>query len=182
MVNRRHGDALMCLPRTKSRGFTLLELVVVLTLLGIMSAAVLPVFRTTFANLEQNHAVRVLVGAMRYSQERAIVDSIEFRLYLDPENGQYFLMRLEEANVKEKTFNPVSGSQGQRYSLPANMSMKRPRANRERGTDFYYISFYPNGACDDAKIALERRGRRAADIELKGTVSKIKVDIEDIDR
>lgn len=172
----------MRLPRAQSRGFTLLELIVVLTLLGIMSAAVLPVFRTTFSNIEKNHAVRDMVGSMRYAQERAIVDSVEFRLYLDPENAQYFLMRLEEANVKEKTFKPVAGSQGQRFRLPNNMSMKRPRANRERGTDLYYISFYPNGACDDAKISLERRGRRAADIELKGTVSKLKVDVEDIDR
>jgi prepilin-type N-terminal cleavage/methylation domain-containing protein len=69
--------------RQSGGGFTLMELIIVLTIIVIMSAAVVPVFGPSMAKLQRDHAVRDFVATLRYAQERAVTDTREYRLALD---------------------------------------------------------------------------------------------------
>ncbi len=160
-------------------GFSLLELIIVLTILAIMSAAVVPVFQGTFASVEGDHAVRDFVATLRYVQERAITDSIEYRLYLDPENNQYYVMRyvsLDE-DMEKKVFERYEEGGRGTVVLPPRIKIKRPRAQKDRELDAYYVSFFPSGACDEVRLTLERERDDGGDIviETNGGIGRLKV-------
>jgi type II secretory pathway pseudopilin PulG len=153
-----------------------MELIIVLTLLAILSAAVAPVFQGSYSKLESDHAVRDLVATLKYAQERAITDTAEYRVYLNPETNEYWLMRLAQRRNNKKMFEPLAERQGKRVALPDRLRMNRVKARKDRETKAYFISFYPNGACDHAGMKLEQTGERSITIELTGSLGEMKVD------
>jgi type II secretion system protein H len=158
------------------RGFTLMELIIVLTILGIMSAAVVPVFRGTLATVQADHAVRDLVATIKYAQERAVADTKEYRLYLDPKNNQYWLMRLSGINEKnKKQFEPLDERFGEPMDLPDRFPLDKVTARKDKDNKQSYIAFYPNGACSKATITLRKEGGKPVKIETEGSLGQIKV-------
>jgi len=162
---------------TSAVGFSLLELIIVMTIITIIAVAVVPVFRGTLASVQTEHGVRDMVATIRYAQERAVTDSLEYRLYLDPEKGEYYLMRLEGHDEdNEKVFEPLEERIGDAMPLPKRMDMKRPRARKDRERDAYYVAFYPSGACDDVTIEFEHEDRSASlRIETNGSLGRLEV-------
>lgn len=162
---------------TSCLGFSLLELILVMTIIAIIAVAVVPVFRGTLASVQTEHGVRDMVATVRYAQERAVTDSLEYRLYLDPEKGEYYLMRLEGYDEdNEKVFEPLEESIGGVMPLPKRMGMKRPRARKDRDRDAYYVAFFPSGACDDVTIDLEREDRSGSvRIKTNGALGRLEV-------
>jgi type II secretion system protein H len=156
-------------------GFTLIELIIVLTIIVIMSAAVVPVFGSSMAKLERDHAVRDFVATLRYAQERAVTDTREYRLALDPELNQYWLLRCAGIVERKKTFELIDERQGKAMFLPERLSMKSVKARKERQEKYYYISFYPNGACDRAEVTLQHEDGRAVTVETKGSLGQLEV-------
>jgi type II secretion system protein H len=157
------------------RGFTLIELIIVLTIIAIMSAAVVPVFGGSMAKLERDHAVRDFVATLRYAQERAVTDTREYRMALDPELNQYWLLRCGGIVERKKTFELMDERQGKAMLLPERLSMKSVKARKERQEKYYYISFYPNGACDRAEVTLQDEDGRAVTVATKGSLGQLEV-------
>lgn len=153
--------------RQSGGGFTLMELIIVLTIIVIMSAAVVPVFGSSMAKLERDHAVRDFVATLRYAQERAVTDTREYRLALDPELNQYWLLRCAGIVERKKTFELIDERQGKAMFLPERLSMKSVKARKEREERYYYISFYPNGACDRAEVTLQHTDERAVTVKME---------------
>jgi general secretion pathway protein H len=153
--------------RQSGGGFTLMELIIVLTIIVIMSAAVVPVFGSSMAKLERDHAVRDFVATLRYAQERAVTDTREYRLALDPELNQYWLLRCAGIVERKKTFELIDERQGKAMFLPERLSMKNVKARKEREERYYYISFYPNGACDRAEVTLQHTDERAVTVKME---------------
>ncbi len=129
---------------------------VVLTLLAIMMAAVVPVYRSSHESVRADRALRDLVAILKFAQERAITDATEYRVYLDPEEGAYWLMRMTGIEDGEKVFQVLDELYAGRRRLPEKLAMEKPRARRDRDRDARYIAFYPTGACDVATIDLRR--------------------------
>ena len=176
-ASRSEGPKVYRAAGTSGLGFSLLELVIVMTIITIIAMAVVPVFRGTLASVQTEHGVRDMVATVRYAQERAVTDSLEYRLYLDPEKGEYYLMRLEGYDEdNEKVFEPLEERIGDAMPLPKRMGMKRPRARKDRDRDAYYVAFYPSGACDDVTIELEREDRSGSvRIETNGSLGRLEV-------
>lgn len=147
--------------RHPAPGFTLLELIVVLTIITIMSASVLPVFNGTFGSVRRNHAIRDFVASMRYAQERAITETREYRIIIDPDNNSYYIANFVRMDKDKKDYAPVNDRLSRKTTLPQGIEMKTPSAQRDRQTHLYYVGFYPNGACDEVKIPFTVNNKRA---------------------
>ena len=162
-------------PRPGSHGFTLMELIIVLTIILIMSAAVVPVFGGSMAKLERDHAVRDFVSTLRYAQERAVTDTSEYRLIMDQERSEYWLMRFAGMEERKKTFEAIDERQGESMFLPERLSMDKIKARKDRKEKYYYISFYPNGACDVAEVTLRHEDGRSVTVATKGSLGQLEV-------
>ncbi|MCX5758209.1 MAG: GspH/FimT family pseudopilin [Candidatus Hydrogenedentes bacterium] len=158
-------------------GFTLMELIVVLAIISILSAAVVPVFRGTFESVESDHTLRDLVATIKYAQERAVTDCREYRLYLSPKTNEYWLKSLVwSRGKKNKKFTAVEDRQGDRMLLSKRIEIQRLTAKKDRKEKASYIAFYPSGACDHASITLARENGKHMKIELRGALGELKVE------
>ena len=66
-----------------TRGFTLIELIVVMTILGLALALALPALQRAFPWVELNNAARTTMTALRETRGRAIGSNREIVLYFD---------------------------------------------------------------------------------------------------
>lgn len=137
-----------------SGGFSLLELIVVLTLLTIISASVVPVFSGALMSTRKQHHIRDMLALMRYAQDRAVLDTTEYRLYLDMEAGAYWLARYAGKEKGVPVFSEVTEREASRHTLPDGLVMLKPDAHAATNT-LFFLSFYPGGACDWGEIAVE---------------------------
>jgi len=166
--------------RSEFAGFTLLELIVVVTLLGIISMTVVPVFVGSMSSLQLKNTSNDVVALLNFVQQRAVSESREHRIYFDDEAGEYWVEILagyDEDN--EKIFREVSASYGEIHELSSNLSFERVRMPKDRDRNgLYYVSCYPNGATDRGQITIqdERNFRDRFRIEILGAMGKVEID------
>lgn len=155
----------------RAEGFTLLELVVVMTLLTIMAMTVTPVFRGSFGFVRGDHAMRDLFAAMKGAQADAVTEAAEFRVYVDVEAEEYWIAREVRDEEDAAGFEVVEGRGGEKVRLPDVLDVVEAQARRgdKRGT--YYVGFYPGGSCDvsNLEVAVGGDEGRVYRIETTGT-------------
>ena len=134
---------------SRTKGFTLLEMMLVMTILALMTAMVTPVFNGTLSNMQSENAVRSMVTAMEYAQNRAVTDAKEYRVYLAPRSNQYWV---EKVNAGNGSNAPSADAVGD--TLPESISFTQAKMQRDKRTNRYYVAFYPNGLCDQTVLAL----------------------------
>jgi len=156
-------------------GFSLLELIVVLTLLSILTSAIVPVFAGSLESMRRDQAVRELLAVLKFAQERAIADSAEFRVYINEEKGVYWIESLQVAEDGARTFEELGESFTDPWVLPESIEFKKVKARDDRERDLKYISFFPSGACDYVEIELARNDRRTVCIQTKGALGRFEV-------
>ncbi len=159
-------------------GFSLLELLVVVVILGIISSAVVPVYIAAMGAIRLRSAQNELVSTLRFVQERAVSDSREYRLYLDDERQSFWVARHVGWEGEDKVFQFVEEAYGREQFFPTWLELERPRARKDRDVDAYFIACFPNGASDRAEIKLTntRTRRTALEIETEGVLGRIRVE------
>ena len=158
-------------------GFTFLELLVVVTLLSILSAAVVPLYGASMAGLRLRSVQNDFISLLSFVQERAVVESREYRLYLNESEGSYFVMYLAEHDGRRKIFEYVEGDFGVEQFLPEYIKLDKVKAREDRDVRMHYIACFPNGACDRATIAIQdtRSRSRRVEISTLGSLGKFEV-------
>src|SRR3989304_2649591 len=73
------------------RGFTLIELMVVLLLLGFIFLLTLPNFRELLEPRDMKKAVLGLVGALKYAQSQAATTKKNYRLNIDVKEKAFWV-------------------------------------------------------------------------------------------
>ena len=159
------------------RGFSLLELIVVLALLGIMTAAVVPIYAGSLEFVRSDHAVREIIALIRYAQERAIIDVAEYRLYIQPREGAYWLAREQYDADGRRLFAELDETVGRAVHLAPKVAFLEPNARTdiEFRTPTYCVAFYPNASSDFAVITLLRDDGRTFEIAVGGALGRIEV-------
>jgi prepilin-type N-terminal cleavage/methylation domain-containing protein len=144
-------------PRTCSRGVTLLELIVVVTILGIMLSVMTPLFRDSFTSLEAQNAYKNVAALFRHAQERAIMEEREFRLNLERLEGAYWLTYRDNPMKFPAEFVDLNTDAGRVRWLPETVRISLvDNAKYDRKTRARYITFYPNGSAD--RVTVQLRG------------------------
>lgn len=163
--------------RHRSRGYTFIEIIIVVVILGVVLAGVAPMYRGSMTWVRTDRAVRNIVALLKYGQERAMTDAVEYRLYLDPDKRSYWLTRLTGFDQEgEKVFAQVTEDRKTPYRLPETLEITSIAARKSDGLGVYYISLYPHGACDAATIRFHDRSRRKVSIETKGRAGQLSVE------
>ena len=135
---------------SRKRGFTLVEILAVLLLLGVLTGLAIPRFTTTTRDLELANSARNLAKLLTYAQERAIVERVPHQAVFDPVGGRYWLSRLEPQGEQTVSVR-IAGRYGRTVAIPQGMTFRFP----ERP-----IQFYPDGSSDPFSIELATQTRR----------------------
>jgi prepilin-type N-terminal cleavage/methylation domain-containing protein len=164
-----------------TRGFVLIELIVVMAILAIITASVIPLFQASMHDIKIRSARSNFVSTLAFAQEKAVADSTQYRVYMNEREGRYWVEYLVEYDEDgEKVFAPVEEKFGQAQFFPDYYSLQRPSASRDRKRSAYYITCYPNGASDRVLLtfrdATDRRRRFT--VETLGVMGKIKVEVK----
>ena len=113
--------------RSRSRGFTLMELMVVILLISILSAVLVPEMRGTFEEALLRSSARQLVGACGVAYGRAVAEGRPHRLRFDPATGKFKVGRSSADGAGTPSNVDLSGGTG---SIDPRVSVQlRPGAN-----------------------------------------------------
>lgn len=94
------------------RGFTLIELILVMSLLIIMVTIVTPRLTEFFNGRKLDSEVRQFVTLTHYAQSRAVSEGVPMLLWVDPKTGTYGLQQESGYNTgdtKPETFHVAEG-------------------------------------------------------------------------
>ena len=128
----------------KNRGFTLIELAVVIVILGVMIALVVPrLGEIGDANLKRS--ARHLTGMIRFLHEESQAKKSEYRLRFDVQDGRYWaesfkILSLSEGVGEFRKTTSVIGGEG---SLFGQTTFRDIKAGSH--PDDPYILFRPDG-------------------------------------
>jgi len=93
-----------------NRGFTLLELVVVMGLLGLMLVVTVPRFRQALTTNELKASIRKIVGLVSEVRDRAIRNHKDYRLHIDIGTNRFWVVA-DGASVEDLTLARENGFQ-----------------------------------------------------------------------
>ncbi|MEA3486163.1 MAG: prepilin-type N-terminal cleavage/methylation domain-containing protein [Thermodesulfobacteriota bacterium] len=160
------------LKRSGAGGFTLLELIIVLMIIGIASALVVPRLVGGMGSLDVRTASGKVAASLRYARSQAVSQKINYTAVFDLQRKRLTIMPSSEsagewdddgADVEKKS----AGIQGKTYDLPGRVAFERvPEGDVYMGDEeidagIFRIGFYPSGGSDGGEIALaNERGRR----------------------
>jgi type II secretion system protein H len=158
----------------RNRGFTLIELMVVLVLIGIMTAMIIPEMRGTYEDAVLRSSSRELINVFNLAYSRAVTANQLQRVRFDLGNGSYVMEKHVRVGLGESGFAPVRDVPGGEGKIDSRISMElhRPGEGLSDGSDQgeqtaskdnsttvrdEAIAFYPDGTADAGEILLQDR-------------------------
>ena len=151
----------MAAHRQRCTGFTLLEIIVVMAILAIITAAVVPVYSHSMRAIQARSARNTLIGLLQFTQEKAVTEGCEYRLYLDKKENTYWVMRIIGHDAGEKILESVEVEWGMKRSLPKDLTFQKITARKDASQKAYYIACFPHGGCDVAAVEVRNASDRS---------------------
>lgn len=156
--------------RSRRSGFTLIELMVVIVIIGIMTALMIPEMKGTFQDALLRSTSRELINVFDLAYSRAVSLNQVRRVHLDTSTGRY----LVEKQVQERgedNFVPADDVPGTKGELDKRITIEFRHADESSSgesstagapvsgsaSDEATIDFYPDGTADAGAVLLRDR-------------------------
>ena len=145
----------------KGRGFSLIEMIVVLVLIGLSVSLVIPSLSRISKTIELKGASQKISGILRYCRSEAVNKGQIYQIFLDADLREVRVQRMESSEMREESEKKEEKPFKRTYSLPSGINMKDVKlASPLYPSDFPTIEFYPNGGSNGGSFLLnsEERG------------------------
>ena len=158
--------------KTKGHGFTFLEIVVVLFILGLLLLLIYPKFQSLTEDGLQT-ASRHLVGVIQYLYHETIATRKIHRLSYDLKASEY---RVSVVNSNGELASPAPLLE-RRVSLPRGVTFQDVvTLHQGKVTEGEaYTQFFPVGLAEKTVIHLADRGKRVFTLEINPLTGRVKV-------
>lgn len=144
--------------RARAAGFTLLEMLVVLMIMGLVAALTIPTFGTGVSSTALKGAARDVAAGLRLARGQAITQRAEAALELD---------------VAARSFRVPPDPRV--HSLPSGIELKLFTAQRDLVNDQVgAVRFYPDGGSNGGRITLAA-GDRKFDVDVDWLTGRIAI-------
>ena len=186
--------------RTTGRGgFTLLEILLVVVIIGIASAVAVPSFARSFRGAKLRHSTRLVLGMHRNAQTKAVLGQRYMAIIFDERKGTLELVEQGKPERKQDVFFGELGGGGAGKmgevstggEPPPGASAAAPTSQAVRKLedgvkilsfrggqefdDLYYVNYYPNGMCEGYEIEIGDGESRISRIRVEAVTGKAKV-------
>lgn len=95
-------------PGLSVRGFTLIELIMVLAVIGLIALVSLPVYQKIKPDITLNSQTRDIVSDLRYAQQLAVTEQINYSVVFDSLLNKYKIINaVSGATLKSQNFHPL---------------------------------------------------------------------------
>ncbi|MBL0732371.1 MAG: prepilin-type N-terminal cleavage/methylation domain-containing protein [Desulfosarcina sp.] len=138
--------------RISSSGFTLLELIIVMIIVGLMSVLVVPVIGSSLSNLELKTAAKKTASALRYCRSKAAMQKTTYIAGID-----FAANIISVENKKKSSEKPDETDEPdfKTYKLPEGVYVEKiVSSDQEIDSGRFKITFFPNGSCSGGLITL----------------------------
>ena len=133
---------------------------VVLVLIGIMTAMIIPEMRGTFEHEVLRGAARKVVNACNLAHSRAVTRNEIHRVRFDRVRSRYALEAKERG--KFQALRDVAGAEGDldrriAFEMRRNEDAEAEQESAETETTRNIVTFYPDGTADSVDVLLRDR-------------------------
>lgn len=160
-----------------SFGFTLLEILIVVVIVGIMVTAAAPSFRAFYLQSIEKDGVTTLVTTLRTAQNLAIINRVDIKVEFEPDKRRYRI--IPDASMLKAYRDEQIPKYARFHYLPEGMAFgELDFTNSEqddptiKAKSFY---FYPNGSSDGGKILLSGHQLGSTKIEIRKTSGMVEI-------
>lgn len=130
------------------KGFTFIEILLVVVLLGVLVTVSIPSFHASFQTLLLKDSTQDMVALMRYAQSRAVVKNETIEFIYDGANRGYALYEFDadqQAADDQRGLKRISGPRGRVYKIPSELEYE---ATQDK------VVFTPDGKISPARFYL----------------------------
>ena len=150
--------------KISSPGFTLLELIIVMIIIGLMSVLVVPVIGGSLSNMELKTAAKKTASALRYCRNKAATQKTIYIAGID-----FATNIISVENKKKASEKPEEADEPdlKTYKLPDGVHIEKiVSGDQEIDNGIFKITFFPNGSCSGGLITLAGTREKQYNINL----------------
>ena len=159
----------------KNKGFSLIELMIVLILISLSVALIAPTLSRFLRTVELKGTAKKVSGILRYYRSEAVNKGRVYQVLFDSNLREVRVQSMELKDEKdEKTKEKITPMT---YLLPEGIRMKEiDIPSPQYPSDFPLIEFYPNGGSNGGSILLDSQDRKGYRIEVHFLTGIVKVE------
>jgi general secretion pathway protein H len=151
----------------KGRGFSLIELIVVMVLLSLSIALIAPSLSRFSKSVELKAAAKKVAAILRYCRSEAINKGKVYQVIFDS-NLMVVKVQPIEAEDQEETEKKEDKSVSKDYPLPAGIQLKEFNfESTQYPADLPAIEFYPNGGSNGGDLLLDTQSQKGYKIKIQ---------------
>jgi type II secretion system protein H len=160
----------------RNRGFSLIEMVIVLVLLGLSVALVTPSLSRFSKRVELKTSAQKVSGILRYFRSESVQKGRVFQVLFDPDL-RMVRVRALEGEEPGKEGKEESQIEEKRYVLPSGIQMGEVKIpSPEFPSDLPTIEFYPHGGSNGGTIVLEMRDQKGYRIKVHFLTGMVEIE------
>jgi len=160
----------------KNKGFSFIELMVVLVILSLSISLVTPSLSRFLRTVELKGAAKKVSGILRYCRSEAVRKGLVYQVLFDSDLRGIRVLSKESIEAKKEEVKKEGEAPKKVYSLPDGIQIKKVDVASSRySTDLQTIEFYPNGGSNGGSILLDGQDRNGFHIEVHFLTGMVKI-------
>ena len=149
---------------SKKKGFTLVEVILVVILISILSALILPNVVNSRRGIQINVTAKNIEKLAKFARGMSIIRESNHSIVFDLNRniiyaGEEKDLITDDFEIENINSYPESGIKEEiKKNLSSNLIIKEFTTNNEEynryDNELYYIYFYPDGYCDNVELSI----------------------------